>query len=159
KTGKMASYQTERYKKIYQSERDRKRMMRDMYGSYDQTRDRYGLFKRNRRDRRRTRREKPNSSSAIMMGQSLFNDSEDQVISLVGSVPYYNVGQFIAEDFDKKAGISMDGLFRPYEVNGDGEDLPVYEMPEETEETEEESFNPDSRDLFPFKHGHDVGVI
>jgi len=168
RTGKMLEYQISRIKKELDLRKSFAKTKKDVYKKLLDTQQIPTSLKK--KDNKPQRRVRPNSSSPIIMGQSLDQEDSDKLASIVATMPGYNVGQFIAEEFDKKAGMSLDGLFRPYEVNGDGLVLPVYNLdpiPEDPAppspgdpEPEEDNFAfIDSRTLFPFSKGHDISVV
>jgi len=167
KTGKMLNYQVERFKKIYSIRRDQNKTIRDLYGNYAQNIVAVAQSVKER-EKNRPRRERPNSSSAMLIGQSITRDNDNKKFSSVAAMPYYQVGQFIAEEFYNKGGISLDGIFRPFVVNENGVTIPKYIIEEsrllDTTTTTNSNgiinvYGVDSTALFPFKKGHDISVV
>jgi hypothetical protein len=80
---------------------------------------------------------------------------EDDYSATVVSSPTYNVvTEFGTGDYSKKAGMSLDGLVRPFSTDtGDSSGMMKYEA------VTDGAPSPTREDIDPFSTGHDVGVV
>ena len=99
---------------------------------------------------KKTKRKGGTSSHGVISGEG-FADS-GVIYPNVFVQPHYNFTSQLGGDYQRKAGMSMDGLFRPFTTNPDatGIGMAHYQTPEENAEF------PTATDLDPFKSGHDI---
>ena len=99
------------------------------------------------------------SSHGMMVGEGIPGSGGEGFYPNVFAQPHYNftsqLGGSGAEIYKTKAGVSMDGLFRPFTTNIEASSvgMPYFRTPTSGAEF------PTATDLNPYKSGHDVSII
>lgn len=93
------------------------------------------------------------TSHGIISGEGIVVDSGNTVPNCWVQ-PFYNFTTQLS-DYERKAGVSIDGLFRPFttNVNGSGLGIPRFESPENG------AAFPTINDLNPYSGWHDINVV
>lgn len=111
------------------------------------------------RELNKPKRKGGTSSHGMMVGEGIPGSGGDGFYPNVFAQPHYNftsqLGGSGAEIYQTKAGVSMDGLFRPFTTNveASGIGMPYFRTPASGAEF------PTAEDLNPYKSGHDVSII
>lgn len=99
------------------------------------------------------------SSHGMMVGEGIPGSGGEGFYPNVFAQPHYNLtsqlGGSGAEIYKTKAGVSMDGLFRPFTTNVEASSvgMPYFRTPTSGAEF------PTAEDLNPYKSGHDVSIV
>ena len=103
----------------------------------------------------KTKRKASNSSHGMLAGEGFSLEGDELVIPNVFVQPHYNFTSQLRGRYDKKGGMSMDGMFRPFSTNPDasGIFMPRFEMPVSG------APSPNVNDLNPYSGTHDITVV
>ncbi len=95
-----------------------------------------------------------NSSSNMLMGTTKFSEDFSVQNTTVVASPNYNAVDGIGDDntYRYSAGVSMDGLFRPFSTNKNETRLPHLEI-------EPDGSTPTASSLNPYKDGNDIEMF
>jgi hypothetical protein len=111
------------------------------------------------RDIKKTKRKGGSSSHGMLVGEGIpASGGGDGFYPNVFIQPHYNFTSQLGasgETYRKKAGMSVDGMFRPYttNVNESGLGIPYFQTAASGAES------PHAQDLMPFQSGHDISVV
>lgn len=99
-----------------------------------------------------TKRKTGNTSHGILSGEGILDSGT--IYPNVFIQPHYNFTSQLGKNYDKKAGMSMDGMFRPFTTNPEASsiNIPYFETPVSGAQI------PTAEELNPFKSGHDISV-
>jgi hypothetical protein len=109
-----------------------------------------GAVEQEIRSLKKTKRKGGTSSHGVLSGEGVIQD--EVVRPNVFVQPHYNFTSQLGHNYDKKAGVSLDGLFRPFTTNPSGTDIgmPYFRTPTSGAEF------PTATDLNPYQSGHDI---
>lgn len=148
--GKQISENIENFKKIFNLKKEQARAFRSLFKPKvppDAANTRFGT-----RSLPKPRRINPATSHAMLISTT-YEKTLGYQGNNIGSVPYYHVQNVADGDWEKIAGCSYDGLFRPYSTK-----FSVSGMPHFTDPSGYRGGDSTVNDLNPFKEGHDIKV-
>lgn len=109
------------------------------------------------RNLKKPKRKGGGSSHGMIVGEGIPASGGEGFYPNVFIQPHYNFTSQLGGSglYPKKAGVSMDGLFRPFTTNPSGQDLgiPYFQVPKSGAES------PHVEDLNPYGSGHDIAVV
>ena len=109
-----------------------------------------------------TQRRTNNSSHAVICGE-MFEDDTEKYSANVVIQPYYNLIAQLGVNYEGKAAMSLDGLFRPFSTDTNADRLPHFEEPDTPSISNLPSTNITPKeltveDLNPFGKSTDINV-
>jgi len=147
--GKISKANADRMQRISKRQQQQRRMFRNLFKQPAPPFSKFFAL----RERAGINRKKPASSSQVIMGMMLTNTDTDARKGTAAIAPNYNVSSHMGVDYEKKAAMSLDGMFRPYTVDasGDSNILPHFEVGT--------SGTINAQVLSPFGSGHDISLV
>lgn len=138
--------------KFSRLERERARLERRAFERIGKTKA-FTNVEREIRKLQETKRKTGTTSHGIISGEGV-NDS-GVVFPNVFVQPHYNFTSQLGRNYDKKAGMSMDGMFRPFTTNpvASSIGMPYYET------VGSGASFPTAEDLNPFRSGMDFSIV
>jgi hypothetical protein len=146
--GKISKANADRMQRISKRQQQQRRMFRNLFKQPAPPFSKFFAL----RERAGINRKKPASSSQVIMGMMLTNTDTDARKGTAAIAPNYNVSSHMGVDYDKKAAMSLDGMFRPYsnDVDEDTDVLPHFETG---------TGNINAQTLNPFGSNHDISLV
>lgn len=152
--GKQITENIENFKKIYNLKKEQARAFRALFKPkppIDALHFRAGGSMRNLPPPRRIKA----ATTHSMIVSTLYDRvEENRKGNNIGSVPYYHIGNIADGEWEKIAGCSMDGLFRPFSTDYNASGIPHFSDP-----SGYTGSDPTVADLNPYKAGHDIKTV
>lgn len=153
KLGKTNEQLNNQYRKIRKAIADQRRLVRQIY----KPKPPLGLYNKDRfLPPPKTIAKAPQTPHHMMFGEIVNQGSGNtpKEVASVVSVPFHDINVYLDnETIEKKAGCSLDGLFRPFSTNDQAVGLPHFTKPQDESTTQANSIT-----LNPFSGG-DIGVM
>lgn len=146
--GKLRKYTTDRMTKLAKDNQQNRRRFRQFYSKKQRERG-IGQVKNQYYKSLRAKRDKSNSSHTMLCGETV-GSSGVGYTSTVLTQPSYNTVTQLYKNYEKKGGVSLDGLFRPFSTNPNASGIGHYELGSGT-------INANA--LNPYKNGHDIQAV
>lgn len=147
--GKMAKYNADRLTKMSNIAQNMRRSLRQSLRRRPLSGNKFYA----RREKALKAARNRNASSHMMIVSDVIQNPDDTRKANTMSAPLYNIVPRLGDDYTDKAGVTMDGLFRPFTTDVDATGMPHYEEPEDKAAT------PTRKDLDPFDDDMDMMAI
>lgn len=153
--GKIQRYQLEKFKRFTDLKKQYSKFAQKLFNRPKNVIGakavRVGNLPRRKKDK--PQKHKPHTSSIMAVGEVVGTGSDTQAI--ISFSPMYNAQLYLEDDtnYTKKAGMSLDGLFRPFTTDTSSTTMPHFETPSDG------ASSPTVTDLNPLKVGHDISII
>jgi hypothetical protein len=158
----MLQYHIARFNRLLKLQTDERRKFNELFnnrsgsltGSIGSKLQSYGAKYRNLQ----SKKTRGNTSNHMIIGSIVKNPKGNETNANVVSSPFYDVMKYLDEDYTKKAGITQEGLFRPFSTNQNNGYLSTFRSPT-VDSYEEGNDIPTLDDLNPYQDGHDFGAV
>lgn len=144
--GRLTRYNVDKIAKLGKAWQQQKRASRTSLLSHNKVaaivQNKQNFFKGTK-----AKRDKSNSSHHLLLAQK--HGFKSEVVTQAA----YNTMMQLGVDYDKKAGVSIDGLFRPFST-GENSNMSHIEEPDEDSQDK-----PNSTNLNPYQDGHDIQCV